>query len=1081
MKHFSNKSVLLLAMLLILGKEVFAQFDYDDALEKSIYFFDANKCGPDVGDSNVFSWRGACHVTDGSAAGIDLSGGFHDAGDHVKFGLPQAWTAATLGFALYEFKDAFDESGSTNKLLSILKYFTDYFLKSHTDTGTFYYNIGDGNADHGYWGTPENQSGARPLIAANASDTGSDVCGQAAAALALMYLNYQDVDVSYANQCLQAAIEIYAIGLNNPGRSDDGGGGNFYRSSSHYDDLIWGAIWLSVATGDNDYLDPVDAWFDIPNDYGDDPYAKRWAPAWDDATMYSMIKMYDLTGVDKYRAGVLDNLEWYRDDLQKTPHGLPWLDQWGVLRYASAEAGLGFLAAKFFDYAGYLETGDLTIDYILGDNPRNSSYITGWGTNPPVHPHHRANEPVRGGATNGIVGALVGGPGLSDDYVDNVNDYIKNEVAIDYNASFILGLAGKNYFLYNDPPLPNILPEITLTAPTSGQSIEQGTSITFAADASDSDGSISKVIFLVDGVSVGEDVSSPYTLEWAAPLAGQYEISARALDDRSGAAVSSSVSLQVTSNLGNPTTPNLALNKTATSSSNENGGFSAANAVDGDNQSRWSSEFSDPQWIAIDLGEVFTINRVILRWETAYGSAYQIQISDNGTSWSDVISVPGNGGEDDIIFGDVQTRYIRMYGTQRGTSFGYSIHEFEVYGEDSIDTPPVAVASASPTVGNAPLEVFFDGTASSDPNNSQLSYSWDFGDGTSANGATATHVFSEIGNYEVVLTVSNAEGFSDSDSLIITVTDPDTNTDPVAQLVAEPTQGSVPLFVSFDASDSYDVDGDTLTFSWDFGDGTFGSGSQVTHEYTSIGDFMATVTVTDGNGGSDNAFQNISVISGGGGDCRFGTPLSAPLPTTGYQSYKNIYVLGTGGPDLSNVTDFTINWNLQNNGLYQFSMLTNNGTPDWWNDFLGRVTQNFASTSPQVTITASGFTGLDGSYYVAIDQGNFAMVSVNEDFTLYFSTSSTPPDCDESKSLDVTNTKNQLVLFPNPVKSKLNIYNLVDVSHIAVMNILGKEIINEEIRSNTHQLNFEDQKSGVYIINLIFSDGSITRSIVIKE
>ena len=79
-------------------------FDYSTALKYSIYFYDANKCGPEAGDDNFFDWRGPCHTTDGSEKGLDLTGGFHDAGISVKFGLPQAYTASILGWALHSTK-----------------------------------------------------------------------------------------------------------------------------------------------------------------------------------------------------------------------------------------------------------------------------------------------------------------------------------------------------------------------------------------------------------------------------------------------------------------------------------------------------------------------------------------------------------------------------------------------------------------------------------------------------------------------------------------------------------------------------------------------------------------------------------------------------------------------------------------------------------------------------------------------------------------------------------------------------------------------------------------------------------------
>ena len=437
----------LLAACLPAGS-LLSQYDYPDALNKAVAFFDANKCGPNAGSNNVFSWRGACHTTDGSGVGRDLSGGFHDAGDHVKFGLPQAFSASTLGWALYEHPEAFERAGAKQKMLSTLKHFTDYFIKCHPNSTTFYYQVGDGDSDHAYWGPPETQTTARPTVVATPSSPASDICGQTAAALALMSLNYRDTNAAYADTCLNAALSIYELGVEHVGRGNDGTNtGKFYKSGSHYDDLSWGGIWIAIASNDNSYLEPIDAWLDIPNDYGNDNYNKRWAPAWDDVTVYVLLKMHELTGVAKYRDGVISLLKYYRDDLRRTPGGLPYLDAWGVLRYASCVAGVGYLAAEKLAYDGYKETADATIDYILGSNPRNSSYLTGWGVNPPQHPHHRANQPdfyyPNTGFTYGLVGGLVGGPKNDDSFTDEVAEYQRTEVGLDYNASFVLGLSGK--------------------------------------------------------------------------------------------------------------------------------------------------------------------------------------------------------------------------------------------------------------------------------------------------------------------------------------------------------------------------------------------------------------------------------------------------------------------------------------------------------------------------------------------------------------------------------------------------------------------------------------------------------------
>jgi F5/8 type C domain/Putative Ig domain len=130
-------------------------------------------------------------------------------------------------------------------------------------------------------------------------------------------------------------------------------------------------------------------------------------------------------------------------------------------------------------------------------------------------------------------------------------------------------------------------------------------------------------------------------------------------------------------------TTNLALNKTATASSLENAGFPASNAVDGNLGTRWSSAFSDPQWLEVDLGSTQSICQVTLNWEAAYGKAFQIQTSPDGTTWTPVYSTTTGTGGTQTLAVTGSGRYIRMYGTARGTQYGYSLYEFSVYGPAS--------------------------------------------------------------------------------------------------------------------------------------------------------------------------------------------------------------------------------------------------------------------------------------------------------------------------------------------------------------------------------------------------------------
>jgi hypothetical protein len=126
--------------------------------------------------------------------------------------------------------------------------------------------------------------------------------------------------------------------------------------------------------------------------------------------------------------------------------------------------------------------------------------------------------------------------------------------------------------------------------------------------------------------------------------------------------------------------PLISQGKPATASSAEASNLAAQYAVDGDTNTRWSSAFSDPQWLQVDLGSVQSISRVKLNWEAAYGSAYTIQTSSNGSTWTNAYTEnAGDGGVDDLAV-TANARYVRMNGTSRGTSWGYSLWEFQVYG-----------------------------------------------------------------------------------------------------------------------------------------------------------------------------------------------------------------------------------------------------------------------------------------------------------------------------------------------------------------------------------------------------------------
>ncbi|HWB36338.1 MAG TPA: discoidin domain-containing protein [Rugosimonospora sp.] len=162
----------------------------------------------------------------------------------------------------------------------------------------------------------------------------------------------------------------------------------------------------------------------------------------------------------------------------------------------------------------------------------------------------------------------------------------------------------------------------------------------------------------------------------------------------------------------------LSQGKPATASSTENAGTPASAAVDGNTGTRWSSAFSDPQWIQVDLGATATLSQVVLQWEAAYATAYQIQVSADATNWTNVYSTTtGTGGTQTLNITGTG-RYVRVYGTARATQWGYSLWEFQVYGTiggggcgtDNAALNKAATASSTENAGT-PASSAVDGNA----------------------------------------------------------------------------------------------------------------------------------------------------------------------------------------------------------------------------------------------------------------------------------------------------------------------------------------------------------------------------------
>ena len=136
-------------------------FNYAEALQKSMFFYQAQASG-DLPANYPVSWRGDSGLQDGSDVGVDLTGGWYDAGDHVKFGFPMAFTTTMLAWGAVESPGGYTKSGQLDELKGNLKWVNDYFIKAHTKPNELYVQVGGGEADHKWWGPAEVMTMARP-------------------------------------------------------------------------------------------------------------------------------------------------------------------------------------------------------------------------------------------------------------------------------------------------------------------------------------------------------------------------------------------------------------------------------------------------------------------------------------------------------------------------------------------------------------------------------------------------------------------------------------------------------------------------------------------------------------------------------------------------------------------------------------------------------------------------------------------------------------------------------------------------------------------------------------------------------
>ncbi len=425
--------------------------DYKSVLNASWLFYEAQKAS---GPFEKVTWRVPAALDDGKDVGVDLSKGWFDAGDHVKFNLPMAYSATMLEWGMIEAKDAYIKANAYDFAKKQIRYVLDYFMNAYDEKGAgvaddiVYYQVGDPGADHAFWGPPQDMTMKRPTYSCDKDNPCSEVSAEMAAAMAAGYMVFKDEDPTYAAKLLEEAKGVYEFADTYKGNKGYKAANGYYTSySGYWDELAWGAVWLYKATGETKYLQKAKEYVEKSQS------AIYWAHNWDNVSVGTYLLLAKITNNSSYHQKLQTHLNNWLYKLKKTPGGLVFLNQWGSLRYASTTA---FIALSYSDIAPadkkslYIAFAKKQIDYILGDNPRNASYVVGVGKNYPINPHHRAahDSPTHSidnpkNNRHLLIGALVGGPASADDfdYKDDRGDFVRNEVATDYNAGFTSALA----------------------------------------------------------------------------------------------------------------------------------------------------------------------------------------------------------------------------------------------------------------------------------------------------------------------------------------------------------------------------------------------------------------------------------------------------------------------------------------------------------------------------------------------------------------------------------------------------------------------------------------------------------------
>lgn len=431
--------------------------DYSDLLGYSMLFYEAQRSGV-LPSSNRVPWRNSSGLQDGFDNCIDLTGGYYDAGDYLKFTFPMSSSLSFIAWGGIEYWQGYVQAGQLGYLEDMMRWGYDWLIKTHPSPNTLYVQVGDGNVDNNYWGGDLTIPTPRPSYAITSSKPGTDVAAGTAASFAAgsILFEYRLGDSVYAQKLLQHAIDLYNFAETAPKQlyqNSVPAAKEWYASSDYGDELVWGALWLYRATGDPSYLTKADKYFAAYSQAGStDPVD------WDTKTGACYILGAELTAPGLYKTTTdwkgqsTAYLDYMSTKQKKTPGGLLWFGDSSTDDSIVPASDTALLLTLYATLSGdasraskYLAAAQTQVDYVLGKNPAKIPYMIGVSSRSPKNPQSAA---ASGGTDIGnidgspkveahvIYGAVPGGPSSTDTYQDKRSNWQQSEVALDYNAAW---------------------------------------------------------------------------------------------------------------------------------------------------------------------------------------------------------------------------------------------------------------------------------------------------------------------------------------------------------------------------------------------------------------------------------------------------------------------------------------------------------------------------------------------------------------------------------------------------------------------------------------------------------------------